>query len=84
MDGGKFFNRIQSGSFQHQCMAAALRVQHGPGWTETVLMSMGIGGELQLLDQFTNRRKRKHVNDAARTISLKYKNRGLKHAMVLQ
>ena len=23
-DGGKYFNRIQSGSFKHRCMAAAL------------------------------------------------------------
>ena len=77
MDGGKFFNRIQSGSFQHRCMAAALRVQHGPGWIGTVLTSMGISGQLQLLDQFTNRRKRKHVQDAARKISLKYKKQRL-------
>ena len=33
MDGGKFYNRIQSGSFQHHCMAAALCIQYGPGWT---------------------------------------------------
>ena len=65
-------------------MAAALRVQHGPGWIGTVLMSMGIGEQLQFLDQFTNRRKRKHVKDAASKIFLKYKNRGLKHIMVLQ
>ena len=36
MDGGKYFNRIQSGSFQHRCMAAALQVQHGPGWLADV------------------------------------------------
>ena len=29
MDGGKYYNRIQSGSFQHRSMAAALRV---PVW----------------------------------------------------
>ena len=58
-------------------MAAALRVQHGPGWIGTVLTSMGISGQLQLLDQFTNRRKRKHVQDAARKISLKYKKQRL-------
>ena len=29
MDGGKYFNRVQSGSFQHRSMAAALRVQYG-------------------------------------------------------
>ena len=76
MDGGKFYNRIQSGSFQHRSMAAALRVQHGPGWTATVLLAMGNNtAELDVLDQFTNRRKRKHVKDSARKISLKYKNR---------
>ena len=31
MDGVKFYNRIQSGSFQHRSMAAALWVQCGPG-----------------------------------------------------
>ena len=32
MDGGKMFNRIQSGSFEHRCTAAGLRVQLGPKW----------------------------------------------------
>ena len=32
MDGGKFFNWVQGGSFQHCSMAAALRVQLGPEW----------------------------------------------------
>ena len=31
-DGGKQYNRIQSGSFEHRCYAAALQVQHGPQW----------------------------------------------------
>ena len=31
-DGGKYFNRIQRGSFQHRCNAAGLAVQHGPTW----------------------------------------------------
>ena len=31
-DGGKCFNRIQRGSFQHRCSAAALATQHGPTW----------------------------------------------------
>ena len=58
-------------------MAAALRVQHGPGWTATTLMAMGNTRELDLLDQFTTRRKRKHVKDSARKISLKYKKQRL-------
>ena len=32
MGGGKIFNQIQRGSFQHRSMAAALRLQLGPGW----------------------------------------------------
>ena len=31
-DGGKQYNRIQSGAFEHRCYAAGLRVQHGPEW----------------------------------------------------
>ena len=31
-DGGKQYNRIQSGAFEHHCYAAGLRVQHGPEW----------------------------------------------------
>ena len=38
-------------------------------------MPMGISGQLLLLDQFTNRREQKHVQDAVRKIPLKYKNR---------
>ena len=41
MDGGKFYNRIQSGTLQHHSMAAALHVQHGPGWTTPVLDLFG-------------------------------------------
>lgn len=32
-DGGKVFNRIQRGSFQHRCYGAGLRFQLGPDWT---------------------------------------------------
>ena len=31
-DGGKYFNKIQRGSFEHSCYGAALRVQNGPQW----------------------------------------------------
>ena len=31
-DGGKQYNRIQAGSFQHRCYTAGLRAQHGPEW----------------------------------------------------
>ena len=31
-DGGKQYNRIQSGSFEHRCYTAGLMAQHGPQW----------------------------------------------------
>ena len=31
-DGGKFFNRSQSGSWQHRCMGAGLRLNMGDKW----------------------------------------------------
>ena len=36
MDGGKQFNRIQSGSFEHHCTAAGLAKQHGPNLTTSL------------------------------------------------
>ena len=71
MDGGKFYNRIQSGSFQHRSVAAALWVQYGPGWITSVLNSLGIRSSI--CDEFTKRRKQKHDKDSARKILLKYK-----------
>ena len=35
-DGGKFFNRIQRGSFQHRTYGAGLRFQLGPDWFSKV------------------------------------------------
>ena len=31
-DGGKQYNRIQGGSFEHRCYTAGLHVQNGPQW----------------------------------------------------
>ena len=75
MDGGKYYNRIQSGSFQHHSMAAALRVQFGSGWTTSILNSFGIHSTVY--DEFTNSCKRKHNRDNACKISLKYKKQRL-------
>jgi len=32
MDDGKQINRVQSGSFEHRCMAAGLSLTLGPIW----------------------------------------------------
>ena len=76
MDGGKFFNRIQSGSFNHRCMAAALRVQYGPQWIAQVWKALfhSVG---KTLDIYANRRKRKHTLDSARKVLQKYKKQRL-------
>jgi len=73
MDGGKFFNRIQSGSFQHRCMAAALRVQYGPGWVAHVWQSL-FQSTSDIMDIYATQRKRKHFLDSARKVTQKYKN----------
>ena len=59
-------------------MAAALRVQHSPTWTTTVLLAMGNNtAKVDVLDQFTNRRKQKYIKDSARKITLKNKRQRL-------
>jgi len=41
-DGGKQYNRVQSGSFEGRCYAAGMRVQAGPTWQlETVEHILG-------------------------------------------
>ena len=74
MDGGKYFNRIQSGSFQHRCMAAALRVLCGPDWIAKLWRRLGYDTPaLHVIDTHTNRRKRRHTLDNARKVKDKYK-----------
>jgi len=74
MDGGKYFNRIQSGSFQHRCMAAALRVQCGPDWIAQAWRRLGYDTPaLDIVDAQGNRRKRKHTLDKATKVLEKYK-----------
>ena len=72
MDGGKYFNHVQSGSIHHRCMAAALRVQCGPNWIahvwKTLFHSVG-----ETLHTGCNRRKRKLTLDNARKVLLKCK-----------
>ena len=76
MDGGKYFNRVQSGSFQHRCMAAPLRIQHGPGWLADV-WKLAFSSVGDVLVKFSNNRKRQHTTDTARKIKDKYKKQRL-------
>ena len=72
MDGGKYFNRVQSGSFHHRCMAAVLRVRWIAHVWKTLFHSVG-----ETLNTGCNRRKRKLTLDNARKVLLKYKKRQL-------
>ena len=76
MDGGKAFNCIQSGSFQHRCMAAALRVQYGAGWVAHVWNLM-FQSPSDIMNVFAAQRKRKHFLDTARKVTHKYKKQRL-------
>ena len=58
-------------------MAATLQIQRGSGWPTTVLQSTGLRDELQLSNQFTITRKRKHNCNSARKDCLKYKKQRL-------
>ena len=62
MDGGKQINRIQSGAFQHRCMAAGLRLTLGPGWITETWKSL-FGSYSNVMSTFSNTRKRKHEKD---------------------
>lgn len=72
LDGGKFYNRIQSGSFKTRCTAAALQVQIGPGWaSELWRRRLGQPNEVKVKLGLT--RKRKLALDAIRKHTAQYK-----------
>ena len=76
LDGGKFYNRVQSGSFQTRCTAAALRLQLGPGWAgEFWQRRIGTPNEVQIKLGLT--RKRKHELDTSRKHTAQYKRQRL-------
>ena len=76
MDGSKYYNRIQSRSFQVWCMAAAVRLQLEPGWVAALWQRHFKEPEAEMF-QFSNSRKRKHEKDCVKKISQKYKRQRL-------
>jgi len=75
MDGGKFYNQMQRGSFYYRSMAAALRVQRGPNWLSYFWESFMSVGEC--FNEVSTRRKHQHTLDGGRKVLLKYKRRWL-------
>ena len=76
MDREMFYNRIQSVSFNHQCMAAALSIHYGVKWMIHVWQSLfdSVG---ETLDTYSCRMKMKHTFDSAREVLQNYKKRQL-------
>ena len=72
MDGGKVYNRVQRGSFQHRSMATALRLQLGPGWVSK-FWEREVGEPGMFMLKFQHSRKQKLEFDTARKITEKYK-----------
>lgn len=72
-DGGKFYNRIQRGSFQHRAYGAGLRFQLGPDWSSKVWSeATGVApGELRMA--FGEVRVNEHKKMMKRKSSAKYK-----------
>ena len=68
MDGGKQINRIQSGSFEHRCMAAGLSLTLGPGWTEAAWKHL-FGACSTITEKFATHRERKLEQDTKRKSS---------------
>ena len=68
MDGGKQINRIQSGSFEHRCMAVGLSMTLGPGWIEDT-SKHAFGSCSSITKTFSSRHKRKHQCDTERKSS---------------
>ena len=73
MDGGKQFNRIQSGSFEHRCTAAGLATQHGPNWTTSFWTAATKREAGPVLSAHTSAKVRKLAQDNKRKRTKEYK-----------
>ena len=73
MDGGKQFNRVQSGSFQHRCTAAGLATQHGPNWTTSFWKAATKQNPGPVLSTYTSAKVQKLEQDRKRKQTVAYK-----------
>ena len=83
MDGGKQINRVQSGSFEHRCMAAGLSLTLGPTWAVNTWNHL-FKISSPIAEMYANRRKRKHEQDTSRKASETYKRARLQKKYNLQ
>ena len=73
MDGGKQFNRIQTGSFEHRCATAGLATQHGPGWMTSFWTAATKREAGPVLSAHTSAKIRKLAADNKRKDTKEYK-----------
>ena len=74
-DGGKIFNRVQSGSFESRCYAAGLKYQKGSHWITCAYQeSTGQSPPSALVD-VTNKVARRSAKEKKRKSTTEYKNR---------
>ena len=81
-DGWKFYNRVQRGSFKHQCYGAGLRFQMGPDWTcKTWLQATG-SKPAEITRDHDKREKQVHEKSAHMKSQLPYKEQRKKQSNV--
>ena len=74
-DGGKVYNRVQSGSFEGRCYAAGLRFQEGPHWITHTYQEVTGQQPPQPLVDVTNNYEKRTATDKKRKQSTQYKER---------
>ena len=65
-DGGKVYNRVQRGSFQHRCYGAGLRFQLGPDWATTVWSQITGEEPGEVMKTYYDGRVKQHEEDTKR------------------
>ena len=72
-DGGKVFNRIQRGSFEHRCNGAGLRFQLGPNWAPQAWLNATGQQPSQNMTDYYSKVTRKHQKNMKRKSTDEYK-----------
>ena len=72
-DGGKFYNHVQRGSFQHRCYGAGLRFQMGPDWTSKTWLRATGSNPAPITEEHDNKENQSHEKSAHMKSELPYK-----------
>ena len=72
-DGGKQYNRIQCGAFQHRCAAAGLAIQHGPTWGVSFWKNSTSTDLGEVMSTYATSRQQQLHKDRTRKQSFSYK-----------